>query len=288
MRNAAQEQDLLFCKIAISTGLVSEEQAQKCLAFCERRQREGGRRPMVGAILSKYKILRAEEVQRVYSAVSKRLGTSNSVAHLSSGSGGRSARGTASRRRGGRSRTRAPGGRIHGGTAAAARRVDPNTLWMGIGFGVVFIGVIVAILVVLIYSSGTPPGDGRGEEMAQSTPAATEKKPSSVTPTPGSPGAVAGSPGLAALNTPPPVDEEFLTQHNTTLNNARRYGYAYDSPGRGYKLLKAFYEQNKHFYATYAELREVAETELERLKEKASGDRDVPEEEALNGDVDDS
>lgn len=159
---------------------------------------------------------------------------------------------------------------------------------MGIGFGVVFIGVIVAILVVLIYSSGTPPGDGRGEEMAQSTPAATEKKPSSVTPTPGSPGAVAGSPGLAALNTPPPVDEEFLTQHNTTLNNARRYGYAYDSPGRGYKLLKAFYEQNKHFYATYAELREVAETELERLKEKASGDRDVPEEEALNGDVDDS
>src|SRR5262245_45640274 len=70
----AQKDDVLFCKIAIQNGLVTAENAQKVLALCDKREREAGRRPPIGAVFSKYNLMRSRDVEVIYEAVRKRSG----------------------------------------------------------------------------------------------------------------------------------------------------------------------------------------------------------------------
>ena len=70
----SQKQDLLFCKIAISNGRVTQDQAKKCLAIANKRELETGRRPTIGSVFSKYNLMRKQEVQAVYEAIAKRTG----------------------------------------------------------------------------------------------------------------------------------------------------------------------------------------------------------------------
>ena len=56
-----REQDLLFCKIAISTKKVSQEDAQKCLALANRFEAEGKKRPQVGEIFLKKNLLNDQD-----------------------------------------------------------------------------------------------------------------------------------------------------------------------------------------------------------------------------------
>lgn len=140
----SRKEDVLFCKIAISNGLITEQAANKALQFCERRERETGRRPLIGAIFQKHNLMQNDEVRRIYTAVEKRLGTP--VGPVLSPA--RGARGRGKGRRG--ARPAGPRGR----KAKATRPVDPRTLWMGIGGLVVFVIIMVVICVLILLPSG--------------------------------------------------------------------------------------------------------------------------------------
>lgn len=167
-RAMGRQEDILFCKIAISTGLVSPENAQKCLAICDKREKEGGRRPAVGPVMAKHNLISQEDVRRITQAVNKRLGRTEQPVR-----GGR-AKGKAKGKGGGGAR------RGRRGDVAPARKVDPSTLWMGIGMGVVFIGVILTI--VFLYMSNAAKHEarksGQGQSTAGSTPSSTSTTPS--------------------------------------------------------------------------------------------------------------
>ncbi len=138
----SKSHDLLFCKVAMTAGMVTQQQAQKVLALVDRREQETGRRPMIGAVFSKYQILTPQEVQRVTEAVRKRAG--DSVVAGARGAGGGSGRGRS-------------GGKPRGRPKKKKKPIDQQTLMMGVGFGVVFLGVVVA-LGVLFWGGGGDPG----------------------------------------------------------------------------------------------------------------------------------
>ena len=85
----SQKQDLLFCKIAIANGRVSEDQAKKCLAIANKREQETGRRPTIGSVFSKYNLMGKQEVKFVYEAVQKRTGMPVPMAGAPAAGGGR-------------------------------------------------------------------------------------------------------------------------------------------------------------------------------------------------------
>ena len=129
--------DILFCKIAVTAGMVSREQAQKVLVFVDRRERETGRRPIVGAVFTKHQILSPQQVQRVKAAVAKRRGESVAVSQAGQVTRGRG--GTRARPR----RQKAP-----------KRPVDQQTLVMGGAFGVIFVGVLITICYLFLVGGG--------------------------------------------------------------------------------------------------------------------------------------
>ncbi len=151
----SREADILFCKIAITAGMVSEQQAQKVLAFVEKKERETGRRPIVAAVFTKHQLMTTEQVQKVKAAVAKRTGAPSAVHRPAPAK--RPAGGGAGRRR--------ERGK------PARRPVDQQTLIMGAGFGVVFVGVLITIFYLYLVSGGS-----RGSEVssAGSTPTPTE------------------------------------------------------------------------------------------------------------------
>ena len=277
----SRQQDLLFCKIALSTGMVSEEQAQKCLNLCERREKEGNRRPTVGAVFSKYKIMRASDVQRVYEAVNKRLRQAP---------GSRVGRSTTKLRR---TPERTPRGvsrpsrgeyRYARPAQRSRRKVDPNTLWMGIGFGLVFVGVLATIIFLYISSTSRGPAEtGREASVVAgsgtSQPAATRG---------GSDGAGAPPAGmtpekLASGGIVPPtpkhpvIDPQFHKMHRNVLTQARRDGLAYGEADRAIAQLEKFAEQQKHMYKAYPNLKSEVDRTLGRIRDSVAGDGE-PEE----------
>ena len=135
----SRQADTLFCKIAITAGMVSQQQAQKVLAFVEKREQETGRRPIVAAVFTKHQLMTAQQVQKVKAAVSKRLGEAaplhRPVSSGRSGGGGR--------------------GRRRGREKPAKRPVDQQTLVMGAGFGVVFVGVLITICYLYLVGGGS-------------------------------------------------------------------------------------------------------------------------------------
>ncbi len=131
--------DILFCKIAITAGMVSQQQAQKVLAFVDKRQQETGRRPIVAAVFTKHQLMTTQQVQKVKAAVAKRLGEAaplhQPVSPRRTGGGGR--------------------GRRRGREKSGKRPIDQQTLVMGAGFGVVFVGVLITIIYLYLIGDGS-------------------------------------------------------------------------------------------------------------------------------------
>ena len=67
----SQQEDLLFCKIAIQSGLVGQEDARRCLSFSQKLESQGKPRPRIGAVFFKAKILSQQDIQRIYQTVQK-------------------------------------------------------------------------------------------------------------------------------------------------------------------------------------------------------------------------
>ena len=273
-----RQQDILFCKIAISTGLVNQDQAEKCLILCDRREREGKRRPMVGAVFSKYKLMRAEEVQRIYAAVNKRLGSTA----MSPTAGGRLA--TRRRGRAGNS-TRGNGAatriRSLGRPRAPKKSVDKNTLWMGIGFGVVFVGVLFVIM-FLFSKAGTSPAAkapdlGSGTSVSSATREATRRETAPrASPTPPPPQEIKAE----QLE----LDPEFVKQHKIALQRARLLAVSDIRPDRALTHLKEFYKENKAEYRISGpQLTAIIQAEIEGLQRQVADVGQEAEEETGNG-----
>lgn len=170
----SRDADILFCKIAMTHGMVSPQQAQKVLALLDKREAETGRRPIVAAVFTKNKLMTTEQAQQIKAAVAKRLGQAVPVPPPVA------SRGSAARRR---RREKAP-----------KRPVDQQTLMMGAGFGVVFVGVLITICYLYLV--------GGGSEVSSS---GTSPSTPSVSPD-GSPGSGLGR---TAQDDVPPLPEEL-------------------------------------------------------------------------------
>mgnify|MGYP001235529587 CR=1 FL=1 len=200
----SQKQDLLFCKIAIANGRVSEDQAKKCLAIANKREQETGRRPTIGSIFSKYNLMGKQEVKFVYEAVYKRTGMPVPTAGAPAAGGGRGGR------------TRKPSF----ADETRQRRVDPNVLWLGVAFGVIFLGIVIALVVMFVTHSGPDkPGEEgapaiAAPEGAAGTPAGTAAggagAPAGAAA--GAAGAAGGTPGAA-----PAVSGEMREDHRRLI-----------------------------------------------------------------------
>ena len=70
----SKQEELLFCKIAIETGRVSEDEARRCLAYANKLEASGQARPRMGTVFVKAKLLGQQDVQRIYQAMQRRQG----------------------------------------------------------------------------------------------------------------------------------------------------------------------------------------------------------------------
>ena len=199
----SQKQDLLFCKIAIANGRVSEDQAKKCLAIANKREQETGRRPTIGSVFSKYNLMGKQEVKFVYEAVQKRTGMPVPMAGAPAAGGGRAAK------------SRKPSF----ADEARQRRVDPNVLWLGVAFGVIFLGIVVALVIMFVTHSGS---DKPGEEGAPAIAAPAGTSAGTAAGGAGAPAGAAadGTAGAAAGGAPgtaPVVPGEMREDHRRLI-----------------------------------------------------------------------
>src|SRR6266545_4312232 len=197
-----REQDLLFCKIAISIKKVSQEDAQKCLAIANRFEAEGKRRPRVGEIFLKKNLLNDQDVLRIYGAVQKRMDAQGVVeappaparTQPVQTAAGLAARPSASR---GAAPARPRAGRpVRAARGqAAGEGIDSTTLWLGIVFGVIALGCVGAILFLLLRK----PAEIKIPDSVVGIPKAAPVLPPPVSSPPGPPGgAAASAPGGGA------------------------------------------------------------------------------------------
>jgi len=215
----SQKQDLLFCKIAIANGRVSEDQAKKCLAIANKREQETGRRPTIGSVFSKYNLMGKQEVKFVYEAVYKRTGMPAPMAGAPA-AGAPAAGGG----RGGRPR------KPSFADEARQRRVDPNVLWLGVAFGVIFLGIVVALVVMFVTHSG-PDKPGEGGAPAIAAPAGAAGTPAGTaaggagapagTAAGGAAGAAAGGAPGTAPAAPAGMSEDHRRLIRQRLTDAR-------------------------------------------------------------------
>lgn len=204
----------MFCKIAITNGLVTEGDAQKVLALCNKRELEAGQRPRIGSVFTKYNLMRADDVQRIYQAVQKRTGGELGGTAVQRNGRGRGP-GTATGRR--------PSGR--GKAARSAKPIDPQTLWMGIGGLVVVVLIVGTLLYLVLRPSGAPkPSSASTTGVAPvdtSLPAPSEPTSAAKKPPASSPAVGAKSPPLPA-GKPAALAREALQELNTLLGDVRR------------------------------------------------------------------
>jgi hypothetical protein len=225
------KEDLLFCKIAIMNGLVSETDAQKVLTLCDRREKEGGRRPPIGAVFSKYNLMRTRDVEKVYDAVRKRSGSSAGLPKTPASKtstvrgGSRSGRSTLRSVKVDPSRLEKVKGQ---------KAVDSTTLALGIGGLLVFVGILLTIILLM-----TKGGHKEGGA-AKAPPAEADSKaeaPKAVAPPPRP--AAAPKPEPAKITDAKDLPDQVRHKMIQALADARTE----DDPRKALSLLEAIQQE---------------------------------------------
>jgi hypothetical protein len=228
----SRNHDLLFCKIAITNGLINQDVAQKALQLCDKRELETGRRPLIGAIFTKHNLMGKQDVQRLYTAVEKRLGTpaGPQLAAPSRGRGGAKGRRAARAERRGK----------------PTRPVDPRTLWMGIGGLVVFIGILGAILAMILMPSGSDEGTIQaGDVVAEGRTGSGSAGSSLPGAGPGGKAAVGGggSPIAPGATGPKEIPPDITTQLSEGMSGIMDWRTDPERVAEGLKRLETWAEQ---------------------------------------------
>lgn len=165
----SKQEELLFCKIAIETGRVSEDEAKRCLAYANKLEASGQARPRMGTVFVKAKLLGQQDVQRIYQAMQRRQGAvadSTATRTRLAQKRGRGKRGTASARRSPessaptRDRTR-PG--------AGPRRVSSRSMVFSI-LSLVAVFVMLGVIGLLLYYAGSSDGTVAQTEVEEKKP----------------------------------------------------------------------------------------------------------------------
>ncbi len=200
----SQKQDLLFCKIAISNGRVTQDQAKKCLAIANKRELETGRRPSIGSVFSKYNLMRKQEVHAIYEAIAKRTGIAPPSVGAPAAGGGR---GSPSR------------GQKPSFADERPRRVDPNTLWLGVAFGVIFLGIVVGLVWMFVSHTGEDPADKKKTAKGGTAATAGAQDPAAGGATGTAGAATAGASGAK----PPVAPVKAVVMNETDRLRIRQY-----------------------------------------------------------------
>lgn len=258
----SQKQDLLFCKIAITNGRITQDQAKKCLAIAKKRELETGRRPSIGSVFSKYNLMHKQEVNAIYEAIAKRTGIAPPSVGAPVAGAGRGGSQLAAR------------GRKPSFADDRPRRVDPNTLWLGVAFGVIFLGIVVGLVIMFI--THDPAGEEDTSKTAGSgAAAAAGTTPGGADPAPGGSASTASGRGTIPDTSVPVVpavmNETQRRKIRQVLTDARQDSLV-DSARALSSLKKLQQEIDKQkIFVDPGLLAEIA-TEMKNLKSDLSGD----------------
>ncbi len=167
----SKQDDIQFCQIAIQAGMVTQEQAKKCLAFAQKVENEGKTRPRIGSVFVKANMLSQAQVSQIKAAVAKRNGArpgAGKSVKKSRGRGGPQARG----RGRGRGRARQAQDEDSGRRRPAAggrRKVSKEMAWLYIGSGIgVIVLLVVMVFMILNASKQADEADKSNKELAKS------------------------------------------------------------------------------------------------------------------------
>ena len=213
----SQKQDLLFCKIAISNGRVTQDQAKKCLAIANKRELETGRRPSIGAVFSKYNLMRKQEVNAIYEAIAKRTGIAPPSAGAPAAGAGKGGSQLAAR------------GSKPSFADDRPRRVDPNTLWLGVAFGVIFLGIVIGLVWMFVSHQVEDPAEKKktaktGGPGTEATAGATPGGQNPAAGGSGTAGATAGAgTGAATGATPGAAPVKAAVMNDSDRLRIRQY-----------------------------------------------------------------
>ncbi len=150
----SRDRDILLCRIAVTSGMVPAETAQKVLALCSERERTTGRRPRAVEVLVKNGVLNAAEAQKLNAAVAKRTGGASPAA---------------TRTRNVSAARSAPHARHRRGRPPMRRRrrraapLDRRTVVQGTLFAAVCLVVVGIIAYLFVVRSMESPGEGASE-----------------------------------------------------------------------------------------------------------------------------
>ncbi|MBI4585957.1 MAG: hypothetical protein HY717_18255 [Planctomycetes bacterium] len=239
-------EDLLFCKIAIQSGLLTEEGAKRGLALASKLEAEGKPRPKIGALLVKINLLSPQNAQRIYGAIQKRLAAQGAPAAPARRTAGAKAGG-------GEAGLAARTGRLHGEDRAARRKaIDPTTLWLGIGSGVVFVIAVIIMLVLVLNDARR-----REQQLASRTPSPAESSSGL-----GLSGQEQKSGNLSKrnddLSQPLPVEvrEALEKEVKTLLNHARAALRSDNNLSEAFHILLTLKKEKRHQLEKIPELKD--------------------------------
>lgn len=255
-----KEEDLLFCQIAIQTGMVNQDDAKKCLSLAQKLEKEGKRRPSIGAIFVKTNLISQPNVQKLQQAVRKRQQASGATA-----AGGAGRRGGV---RGGRRTRRARGAEPEARRRAmpkrgggGRRRVSQGTAWLYVGSGVVFLVLIIS-MVYMLFRAGQEGAETGGAALTVTDPgdARTSVPPPTVKP-------------VEKPTTPPPMDresqafKEFANDHRFAVTDSKQF-MGDGMYGQALSLLRRVLSAKEPYYRREPELRQKIEEEIEKVEKK--------------------
>ena len=251
-----KEEDLLFCQIAIQTGMVNQDDAKKCLSLAQKLENEGKRRPSIGAIFVKTNLISQPNVQKLQQAVQKRQQVGGATAARGAGRrggvrGGRRARGDEPEARRRAMPKRGGGGR---------RRVSQGTAWLYIGSGVVFLVLIISMGYMLVRAAQKGPGTG-GDAATVTEPgdAGTSVPPPTVKPI--------EKPVSRLMNRDSETFKDFMQVHRMALIDAGS-NMRDDQYGPALSRLRRVRAAKDQYYEREPELRQKIEEQIGSYEKK--------------------
>jgi hypothetical protein len=209
----SQQEDVLFCKIALQSGLVSQEDARRCLSYADKLEASGKPRPRIGSVFLKANLLTQPNVQRLYQAVHKRAASQSIVLREPAARAKRGAR------RGAKAEAAYERESEH---APRRRAMNPQIVALGIGSGVVLLVAIIVMFVMVLKSTDrgqTARGAAPDLKTNSSVSTAQDLRKSLGGGAPAA-GAAAKSPSDAAANSE--TRRNFEAEHQNALRHARQ------------------------------------------------------------------